>query len=302
MPFLLRLNPFNHRRGSVRWVAIISLLCVVVAVGGCSAARIGYNNAPTLTYWWLDRYFDFDTAQSVRMRADLQTLHAWHRSTEMPRAAALMQSLRTATPDNTTPEQLCARYADLKNSAESTLDRLVPTLSEMTPALTDAQLAHITQAFDKRNRVWREEWLDGTPQERAERRAQQMVSRAENFYGSLTPVQVALVQTHVNASDVDLDALYRERLVRQKDAVQTLRTLRDTGAPPAQREAQLHALLARAMQPPDPAVRETWNRRTNQSCAAVAALHNSSTPAQRVHLAAQLQNYENDVRVLIGQR
>lgn len=293
----MRLN----RHFPARWTPIISLLLVVLALGGCSALRMGYNNAASLSYWWLDRYFDFDSAQSVRVRADLQATHDWHRKEELPLVVVLLKKLQTPTAQPVTPEQMCSLYAELKTRAEVILDHMVPTLAAIAPTLQDAQLAHIAQQFEKRNKTWHEEWLDGSPTERAERRAKATVNRAETFYGDLTDAQVALVKAQVNASDTDVEALYQERLTRQQDALQTLRELRNSSVTPQQAETQLHALLVRAMHPPDTSVRQSWNRWAGQSCAAVAALHNSISAAQRQHLVDTLKNYEGDVQILIAQ-
>lgn len=299
----MRCDRLQNRFHPVRWFAIISLLLAALAMGGCSAVRLGYNNAQPLTYWWLDRYFDFDTAQSERVHADLQTLHDWHRREALPRVADTLQTLRLGAPHAAAPEQLCGLYTAFRASAVATLDRLVPTLADISPTLTDAQLQHIERMFDKRNQQWRTEWLDGTPAQRAERRVKSMVKRMQWFYGDLTPEQVALIQQHVDASDVDLQAIYNERLARQQDALQTLREVRDNPATtPTQREAALHALLARAVTPPDPATRAAWQRWSAQTCAGVAALHNRTTEAQRARLADNLQGYEDDVRALVVQR
>jgi hypothetical protein len=303
MPFLVRCNRSPLWPNPVRWIAIIGLLLAALALGGCSAVRLGYNNAQPLTYWWLDRYVDFDTPQAERVRADLKTLHDWHRAQALPRVADMLQTLRLGAPNNAAPEQLCSLYTEFRASAAATLDRMVPTLAAISPTLTDAQLDNMARMAEKRNQQWQEQWLEGSTAERSERRVKALVKRVQWFYGDLTPEQLALVQTHVNASDVDMQAIYNERLVRQKDALQTLRAVRDNPAlTPAQREAELHAMLARAVTPPDPAVRASWQRWSAQTCAGVAALHNHTTEVQRARLADNLQTYEDDARALMAQR
>ena len=47
-------------------------LLALLLLGGCSAVRIGYNQAPTLAWWWLDGYLDFDAAQAPQVKAALQ--------------------------------------------------------------------------------------------------------------------------------------------------------------------------------------------------------------------------------------
>jgi dihydrodipicolinate synthase/N-acetylneuraminate lyase len=93
-----------------RWLGIIGLLAGALLLGGCSAVRLGYNNAPDLTYWWLDSYMDFDSPQSVRVRADLQALQDWHRKEELPQYAEFIKGLQPLVNKQVTSDQVCALY------------------------------------------------------------------------------------------------------------------------------------------------------------------------------------------------
>ena len=66
------------------------MVCLFTA---CSAIKIGYNNAPELAYWWLDGYADFSEVQTLKAREELARLHQWHRTTELPRLAELLQKM-----------------------------------------------------------------------------------------------------------------------------------------------------------------------------------------------------------------
>ena len=52
-----------------RRLQIIGVLLLAALLGACSAVRLAYNNLPTVSYWWLDGYVDFDGAQSLRPEA-----------------------------------------------------------------------------------------------------------------------------------------------------------------------------------------------------------------------------------------
>jgi hypothetical protein len=294
MPFLIRLSARHFRR----WASIIGALLLVLGVSGCSAVRLGYSTAPNLAYWWLDGYFDFDNTQTARLRTDLQSLHAWHRADELPLYAEVLKNLQASAAQPVNPEQVCNLYGYLQTRVQAISDRFAPTLATLAPTLQPAQLEHIAREFDKRNRQWREEWLDGTPAERFGRRVKQLVERAETFYGGMEAAQLAAVRTHVAESGFDAAVNYRETLRRQQDALQTLRDLRAPSVTDIHALAEMRALIARSLASPDPAYREYADRLTTQSCAAVAAIHNSTTPAQRNKLAQTLQNYGNDVRAL----
>lgn len=280
---------------------IIGALLVAALVVACSAVRLGYNTAPTFAYWWLDGYFDFDGEQSLRMRADLQAVQDWHRKEELPLLIQTVRELQAMAPRPVTPQQVCAMVAALQTRVQTTLDRVVPSIAAIAPSLQPAQIEHVAREFDNRDKKWRADWLDGTLAERNDRRVKQIVERAETLYGTLEPAQIVLVRGHIDASSFDGPRQHREMLRRQKEALQVLTTLRTGRVAPAQAVADIRGLLERTFKAPDPAYRQYIDRLTLESCAATAAVHNSSSSSQRARLLQTLQDYEADARALAGQ-
>ena len=84
-----------------RGVALLLLaLLTVTLLGACSAARLAYNQAPTLTYWWVDGHVDLANGQSEPVRQDIDRFFAWHRSEALPAYIGLLQSWQAmATTD-----------------------------------------------------------------------------------------------------------------------------------------------------------------------------------------------------------
>lgn len=275
-------------------------LAVGLAIGlaGCSAVKLGYNNAPDLGYWWLDHYLDFNDTQSIQVRADLVTLQAWHRQREIPLLVGTLVTVQQLASGDVTPGQVCDRWAELKLRLRATLDQTEPAAVALATTLTAPQLDHLARQLDKRSAKWRAQWLDVTPSERAERRLKQLTERVEMFYGPLEETQLAVLRARVTASAFDASLNWRESQRRQKDIVQTLRQLQ-TGTPDQARiRAALQALLARSMNSPDAAYRSYVSKITRESCTLLAALHNSSTSAQRLKVIETLKDYETDARSL----
>ena len=302
MPFLMRFLQRSTALSQPRWLPIIGTLMVLLSLTGCGTARLAYNNAPTLSFWWMDGYFDFDSEQTLRVRADLQTAHAWHRKDELPLVAAELANLKARALQNATPEQTCKLATDVQARVTAPLERLVPTIAAIASNLTDSQLLHMERAFDKRNRSWREDYLDGTVQERIDHRLKQAAERTESFYGRLRPEQMSWLRAQMVASDYDANVQYREVLRRQQDALQVLRQLRASKATPAQAQTALQALLERSFVSPDASYRQYLARILQQGCATVTELHNSMSPQQRAKLLEALQTYDEDVRALIAVR
>lgn len=282
-----------------RWCAIISVLAVALMLGGCGAVRLAYNNAPDLTYWWLDGFLDLDSPQSVRLRNDLQALQTWHRKDELPAVAEMLKNLQAASPAPVAADQVCQLSRYLEDRLNAVLDRAAPTAITLAPSLTNAQLDHLARAWDKRNTEWREEWLDGSPQERITRRMKSAIDRIEGFYGRLTDSQKALLRSQLESSPFDPAIQYKEVLRRQKDALQTLRSLKAGPASDIHVQAEIRALLERSRQSPDPAFVQYTERIRAHFCESTAELHNSSSPVQRTKLQQTLQGYEADVRALM---
>lgn len=284
---------------SRRWCAIIGLLAAGLALTGCGTVRLAYNNAPELTHWWLDSFLDLDSPQSARLRSDLNALQTWHRNEELPAVAELLKTLQAAAPQHVAAEQMCLWSRALEGRFQAVLERATPTAIAIGPTLSDEQLDHLARAWDKRNGVWREEWLDGTPQERLDRRVKNAIERAEGFYGRLSDSQKTLIRSQLENSPFDPATQYKEVVRRQKDALQTLRSLK-AGAPgEAQTQADMRALLMRSMQSPDAAFVQYTERARSHFCGFAAELHNTTSAAQRVKLQQTLQGYEGDVRALM---
>ena len=69
-----------------------------------------------------------------------------------------------------TPAQVCNTVTSLQTRVQVTLERVAPSIGAIAPGLQTSQIEQVSREFDKRNKKWREDWLEGTPAERAERR------------------------------------------------------------------------------------------------------------------------------------
>ena len=75
-----------------------------------------------------------------------------------------------AAPEAVTADQVCAVAAQAQRHVRRLGEQAAESMARVVPTLQPEQLRHLAQQFDKHNRNWREEWLDGTPQELLARR------------------------------------------------------------------------------------------------------------------------------------
>jgi hypothetical protein len=277
------------------------LLVLLLLLGGCSAMQTGYNNAPSLLYWWLDGYIDFNPRQADPVRDSLASLQAWHRREELPAYASLLQRLQQDATRDLTPQQACSPLDQARDHLQRLGTQGAMALAPLVPTLEAGQLRHLARQLEKHDQKWREEWLDGSAEELLQRRLKRTVDRYEDFYGRLSETQRQYLRQRLAEVGFDARIVWAERLRRQQDLLRVLQEHRN-GERPAHVEAELMAWVQRSFEPPDPATRAYLKGLVDQGCQTLAGLHNSTSPEQRRRLAGKLQGYESDLRALIASR
>ncbi len=297
---------------------IISLAMLIFSVQGCSTVRLAYNQAPLAAYWYLDDYVDFSEEQKPAVKAALNELHQWHRQTQLPAYIETLQKIQRQMPEPLTPAKACDFYQEVQERIMMSLEGAMRL--DQTPAasfslqklamLDRNQLLNMERKFAKSNVKYREDYLSGSPRQVAEKRLEQAVSRAESIYGKLDERQQALLQTRLEQTGFDPELAYAERLRRQQDMLQALRSLASPGTSgsavmtPATAKTvaagpALEGVFTRAVASPDSGYRAHSQRIRMHNCQTFADLHNSTTPAQRQKALAKLQGYEQDLRALL---
>jgi hypothetical protein len=285
-----------------RVLLCLSLLLAAVLLQGCSAIKLAYRQADTLLYWRLDSYVDFSDEQAPRVRDGLKQFHRWHRHSQLPLYADLLQRIAPQLLEPVTAEQACAVFDQVRSTAEVSLDPAHWPLLWLATDLSDEQLQHIERKQASSDADWKKEWAGLTPEQLQHKRFDQLLSRSEMVYGRLDEPQKAVLRAGLAASSFDPARSLAERLRREQDLRQALRKIHDErlGIEPA-REL-LKAYLARTLRPPDAAQQRYAQSLTRESCALFARLHNATTPAQRARAVQTLKGYEDDFRLLAAQR
>lgn len=275
---------------------IIGALCLALAA--CSAVRLGYNQAPTLAYWWLDGYADFDDPQTHQVHLAIERWFDWHRRTQLPDYAALLARAQSEVRHDITPQQACRWWTDLRARGESAVAHALPDLATIAATLRPEQLRHVQQRYDKSNREFRDEFLDGDRTERLERSLKRTVERAEMLYGRLDDTQRATLARRLGESPFDPQRWEAERLARQRDAMALLTRIASDELPREQAVNALKAYVATWNRSPRDDYRRYADQLEQFNCQLVASLHNGTTPAQRQHAAGKLKGWEQDARAL----
>jgi len=273
-------------------------------MSGCSAVRVGYNQAPTLAWWWLDGYMDFNAEQSPRVKEALNQWFAWHRTTQLTDYANLLATAQVQVMQPATPAQVCRWADDLRPRIAAAFAAGVPLAADLLPGLKAEQLAHLERKYRKSNQEFEEDFLQQQDDERLKASVKRGIDRAEMLYGRLDERQRQLIAAGVAASPFDPAAWFAERQRVQGETLQTLARLSAGGPARADRESNLAGLQALALRVQRASAgdyRAYQQRLTEYNCAFFAQVHNSTTPAQRQAARAKLKGWEDDMRALVAQ-
>lgn len=285
-----------------RLARIICLLGLAAALAACSAIKLGYNNLDEVAYWWLDSYVDFSDEQSPRVREDLRRLHQWHRINELPHVASLLQGIEQMAPGNVTPEQVCAVFNRVRDRLDVVASRAEPAVVTLASGLTPEQVVHLERRYEKNNANFRKDWIVPAPAEQAQKRLEKFLERSEMVYGKLDEPQRAVLKRELQHSVFDPKSILAERQRRQRDLVQTLRKIAGTPISLAESRDLLRGYLDRVRDPPERTAHAYQHALINESCATVAALHNSTSAAQRESAVRRLRAYQRDLQELGAQQ
>ena len=281
---------------------IISLLLLAGVLGACSAAKMAYDRAPDLAYWYLDDYVDFTGAQSLQVKDDLVKLQSWHRQTQLPGYRDSLRKLQQQLLDDISPAQACTVFADIRSKLLRATEQVAPAAASLAGTLTDSQLSQIERKFNRSNTDWKGDFMDGTLQSRHSKRYQQAVKRAEMLYENLDAKQLEVVRQSIDQSGFEPTRTYAERLRRQQDTLQSLRRLANSPGNnnSDQPSKQMRALFERSLDSPNPAYRSYQEKLTQDGCKTFANLHNSTSGAQRGQAIEKLRRYEQDLLALMA--
>jgi hypothetical protein len=275
-------------------------LCLALAVAllvlpGCSAIKVVYNQADRVVAWRADDYFDLNPEQKEALRGPLERFHAWHRSTQLPDYAVLLESAQkrlhagvTVTDVDWAIDAIKARYRVLVLQGYADAARVLSTLS-------DQQLAAARRQFDKDNRRYAKDFGVGlAPEEQKRLRAKRNLERIEHWTGPLAAAQEAKLLEISRALPLVTELRHQDRVRRQREFLALLegRAQLDTFAP------RLRDWLLDWDRSRSPQYEAELSRFVEASAKAYVEMYNLLTPEQRNHAAERLQRYVQAFREL----
>jgi hypothetical protein len=276
-----------------RRCAAIGLLAALLA--GCGTAlRIAYNNSDVAVRYMAHEYFDLHGDQSEAFRVQLARFHAWHRSEELPRYAALLESAAQRVEQGLEQDDVTWAIANIRERAKTLTGQAVAEASPVMTMLGPENLAAFERKLEANNTKYAKQFATGDERRDERARAKRVRERLEEWLGRLTAEQEERVAAYV-ASMPRLSAnALEDRKRRQQALIELLETWQ--GKPELPGKVRAFLLDWEAERGPEYArlVREQEARFVQL----MVDLDRMLTPKQRAAAVERLRRNAHELRVL----
>lgn len=287
----------NYRR----WTLTAALCAIVALASGCSALRVGYNQASWVGYRWFDAYIDFDANQEKSVKEALAAWFSWHRKAELVDYSDLLMKVEAEVHADTTAERTCGWWSAVRTRTDRALERAIPSMAGLAMTLKPEQIDNIEKRYAKTNAEFRNDFMHVDRTARAAAAAKRVATRAGWLYGDLDQFQRERIERWVSDSPFDPELALDERKRRQQDVLQTMRRVIGSGVSQASAETDIRGWIRRFTQSPRDAYRQHSARVLQYSCRLAADVHNSTSAAQRRVASEKLKGWAADLRALAAQ-
>lgn len=207
----------------------LALLFCALSISACSSVQFGYNNAPYLLQYQMDRYLDLDSSQEEILAQDLSALQAWHRQEALPEYATTLRAWAqglSAQRDFSAADLLEKQeffQAALLTLGQESAVRLAPLILTLSPAQKD----RLRRRFDSVNRDYARE-NQGSPRKMVSQRRNQFVKQYERWLGSLTGDQLQTLDQWLLSQPSVAELWGQERMARQQALLSLLTQAKET--------------------------------------------------------------------------
>ncbi len=202
-----------------------ALLVLVIALSGCSALQLGYNNADKLLQWRADQYFGFEGEAQADFERRMGRFLSWHRRSELPLYAVFANQLADRLARGVSLADLVWGYDSFQTYLRQSLRAGTGEIGDLLDALSAAQVDKFQQRLDKENRDFaKEHGLREGPDERRARRVKRNVERMEEWFGPLTDAQVERIAHYSRRAPLDDELRNRDRIRMQEELLAMLKS------------------------------------------------------------------------------
>ena len=195
----------------------------LVLLSGCSVTRVAYNNADVFLRWQANSYFDFQGEQSEELDRSLAAFLAWHRAKALPKYVPIGEAAAARMLRGVMREDLEWSYDAVRDRIREALGAAAGEVAALLDRLSAEQIGHLERRLVEENRKFAKEQVQGSVEQRQERRVKRNVERFEEWFGSLSDAQLERVRRYSARAPLSAELREHDRKRRQAEFVAMLR-------------------------------------------------------------------------------
>lgn len=265
-------------------------LVLALLLGGCSTARIIYDNADVYLKWKLSAYLALEDEDKDELERRIENFVTWHRTHALPQYATIADDAARRFERGLSREDLVWGYdaamAQARESARAAAERIAPLLDRLTPA----QIAHLERELADDNRRFARRYLRGGDPERRQRRTERNVERLEDWVGGLSKAQIERVAMYSERAPLLEELRDRDRKRLQAELITIVRAREARQRLP---DAAAHWDRGR-----EPAYAAAYEASRREYFAMLLDIDRSLSPEQRARALRALHRWAADFRAL----
>ena len=280
----------------------LQAILIAVLFTGCSAVRLGYDQADHLGYWWVDHYLDLSSDKSRQFKSDLKALHAWHRQTQLSEYARLASGLGARMGGELSSAEACENIQVFREKFDLLSRQSVPVWARLAQQLGPEEIQYLRKKFTQEDKDWKAKWLEADLEKIHDLRYDDWLRRAESFYGRLNNDQKKFIQQAIVHSSWDPRISWERRQLRQQKIIAALEKIRQQRLNQSDAEAELMLVIEQILNPEDPKQAAMQRKVLDEACINLAGLHQRTTASQRLRASEKFGDYADDFRYLTRSR
>jgi truncated hemoglobin YjbI len=191
-------------------------LILLFSLNACST-KVSYFFLDWAIEWEVEEYVSLDESQQKQFNAIVKKFLVWHRQVELPKYSAQLQELlQLLQQDKLTTELWVSQVDQAKAHWFRIFHFLLPELVPMMASLSDEQVTEIIAQLKKEQQELSDEYAGKSQAELIEKSDKSLIEQADDWLGSVTDEQKALI--HQNNSQrlatLDMWLEYRHEWLR----------------------------------------------------------------------------------------
>jgi hypothetical protein len=256
-----------------------------------------YEHADWLLQRAIGHYIDLDKSQAQMLRVQIEALHRWHRTQELPLYADAFDTTAQRVARGLTSEDVVWMFRFVDERWQAVAVHIAGDFAPVVMTLRFEQRAHIAEVFDHDNVRYARKDIDPGPQKTLEARTAWLTRQMEYWTGELNAEQRTRIRV-VNVATPELPAARLDERRRRQAAF-----LRLVGS--KEDESVIQAAFGSLLETPRAGADESYAvsvRRYQQELGRMLLdLDRSLSARQRITVVDRLHGFARELRTLAAE-